>query len=315
MGKTYISLLQEVCFSKQLGAPTYNVIQDVPLDFIVVVSTQLNDNTGEGKGRTKKEARHNAAKELLEELNLLKTHDEELSLTKQDSCKKKVNLDSHAINLLGDFCLNYNLPIVEFRDLCGTGPSNNPVFTVECRISSIVRNGQGTTKKGAKHVAAEQVFDIVKEVIFIACGIKTIFKFILKFQLITPDGVDTDAPLQFGEVDNSTGLLQMYRKWKNEEDDKKFPGTTVANRCNFFKNLNPKNVAIANEILLESNETTSEIIIRKLLESLELKYEFTKVGENGMEFELIKKDFDCLIYNTCYKIYDEVLNYLKDMLK
>lgn len=107
----------------------------------------------------------------------------------------------------------------------------------------------------------------------------------------------------------------MYRKWKNEEDDKKFPGNTIADRCNFFKNLNPKNVAIANEILLESIETTSEIIIRKVLESLELKYEFTKVGENGMEFELVKNDFDCLIYNTCDKIYDEVLNYLKDMLK
>lgn len=164
MSKTYIAILQEVCFSKQLGAPTYNVIQDIPLDFIVVVSTPMDDNTAIGKGRTKKEAKHNAAKELLEELQLLKPQDNKLSLTKQDSTRKKANLDSHAINLLGDFCLNYNLPIVEFRDLCGTGPSNNPVFTVECKISSIIRHGQGTTKKGAKHIAAEQVFDIVKEV-------------------------------------------------------------------------------------------------------------------------------------------------------
>lgn len=162
MSKTFISLLQEVCFSKQLGAPTYNVIQDIPLDFVVVVSTDMDEKTGTGSGRTKKEAKHNAAKELLEQLNLLK------SLVKaEEPSKKKVNLDSHAINLLGDFCLNHNLPMVEFRDLCATGPSNNPVFTVECKVSSIVRNGKGATKKGAKHAAAEQVFDTVKEVIFV----------------------------------------------------------------------------------------------------------------------------------------------------
>lgn len=176
MSKTYISILQEVCFSRQLGAPTYNVIQDIPLDFMVVVNTQINEMTAQGSGRTKKEAKHNAAKELLELLDLLKPQDDKVSIKKEDSLRKKVNLDSHAINLLGDFCLNYNLPIVEYRDLCATGPSNNPVFTVECRVSSIVRNGQGTTKKGAKHTAAEQVFDIVQEVCkFISSNFYRIF--------------------------------------------------------------------------------------------------------------------------------------------
>lgn len=109
-------------------------------------------------------------------------------------------------------------------------------------------------------------------------------------------------------------MLQIFRKWKKEEDDKKFPGNTIADRHNFFKNLNPENVAVANEIIRDT-AGTPEVIIRKLLESLELKYEFTKVGERGMEFELVKNDFDCLIYNTSDKIYDEVLSYLKDMLK
>lgn len=109
-------------------------------------------------------------------------------------------------------------------------------------------------------------------------------------------------------------MLQVYRKWKNAEDDKKFPGNTIADRCNFFTNLNPENVERANEILRESTETP-EIIIRNVLESLKLKYEFTKVGENKMEFELVKNDFDCLLYNTSDKIYDEVLSYLKVMLK
>lgn len=120
-------------------------------------------------------------------------------------------------------------------------------------------------------------------------------------------------PTQFEEVDNATGVLQIYRKWKNAEDDKKFPGNTIAERCNFFTNLNPKNVKRAKEILQESTGSPEETI-KKVLESLELKYEFTKVGDNKMEFELVKNDFDCLLYNTRDKIYDQVLSYLKDML-
>lgn len=104
-------------------------------------------------------AKQNAANCLLNKLNRVENSDSD---EEDDDIQDFSQFDS--VSELLNFCVQRNQHKPIFKEVESYGPSHCPIFTCECRLDSIVRNGIAPNKKDAKKKAAKKVLDILKSV-------------------------------------------------------------------------------------------------------------------------------------------------------
>lgn len=156
MSKTPITVLQEICVKNHKSAPMYNLIDNgTGPDKVFIYKVTAFDETATGCGRSKKDAKHEAAVVLLRKLENCNFSDDDTPLPSNEG---------NAIGDLHDICVQRNTPLPQFNLVNATGPSHNPDFTYECRVASVIRLAKHSTKKGAKQLAAYKMLQVFQEV-------------------------------------------------------------------------------------------------------------------------------------------------------
>lgn len=78
----------------------------------------------------------------------------------------KEELSQNVINELQEFCIKNKIPDPQYKIVQSTGTDHNPVFTYECRVSNVIRLANAGTKKDAKHLSAQKMFNALQQVCF-----------------------------------------------------------------------------------------------------------------------------------------------------
>lgn len=107
-------------------------------------------------GPTKKSAQHAAAQTILQKCN--QGSDDEGEEEEEVESVAKGDYVTELLNLCVQ--MNYHKPVFECID--SWGPSHDPCFIFECRLSSIVRRATANNKNQSKQMAAKEVYDVMK---------------------------------------------------------------------------------------------------------------------------------------------------------
>ncbi|XP_076657703.1 protein Loquacious-like [Halictus rubicundus] len=180
MFKTPVSTLQEGLVKGGSSLPVYTEVSfsigPQTTEFVICVT--CDKYTAKGSGTTKKEAKQNAAKamiELLASLNFsnfsalkLPTeqkalgHNLQSSINLSDSSSSSLptcseDIFTNYVGSLMEYCVKNRMPDPCFDVVSITGESHNLTFTMSCTIGSVSKQASATTKKAAKQNAAKEI--------------------------------------------------------------------------------------------------------------------------------------------------------------
>lgn len=282
---------------RHAALPYYNLVADgteEPLK-IFAYAVEVFGQKALGQGKSKKDAKHEAAIKIL---NILKNMDE-FKADLQDvpgqvnQQRPQIAEGGDAIGQLLDICVQKDWPHASFelRKACGT--AHAPFFEYECRIASLVRVGGSSTKKGAKQIAAQEMLNVI-------------------LRMYADDNCKQIATLT--DVPPSKHI-QTYREFK-KSDIKTHLGIPLRHRHKFFQNLDAEDKAKIAEVLQEIHETPKERVYL-LFKALSWEYKVSLVPEHPlgrvMFFELLGINFDMAISGIESILYKEVLEYISSM--
>ncbi|XP_058792125.1 RISC-loading complex subunit TARBP2-like [Phymastichus coffea] len=177
--KTPVSILQEMMVKKSI-TPNYELIHNGGGTHQNTFTYQVSCDglTATGTGRCKKDAKHEAAKAMLEaiakhiSLPQLPASPSEspvrtpLPIIVPAPPKSPANVPfRNTIGELQDLCSTNNLDDPVYEEISDVGPPHARVFTVQCLVSTFVEKGIATTKKQAKHQAAQKMIDRIIAVV------------------------------------------------------------------------------------------------------------------------------------------------------
>lgn len=304
--KTPIAELQELCSSRKVPAPFYEytgeeVDTSTPnASKVFTISVAAFGFTCSGKGRSKRDAKHDAA------FKLLKT------LSQEGQCDVDMDDDEHFLSVLSsdkvnevrDLCVQRNFQMPEFVCVRNSGPSHAPEFEFECRIGEIVRRGVHNTKKGAKQAACNEMVKTLQAMPVEDCEMQV-------------QSLDKAAEMLEDDDDHT---IRTYREFINS-DIKKKHGVKISDRHRFFQDLDQSKVDAARRIALDellSVEDKATLIPLALGLKFELKQQNsvlqTKRGQKLYTFELLSTEFDCFIFGLHDHFFESVYDYFENML-
>ncbi|EEB19182.1 tar RNA binding protein, putative [Pediculus humanus corporis] len=169
--KTPVSLLQEM-LSRQGTTPKYELVQiegaihEPTFRYRVTVA----DNVAIGTGRSKKVAKHTAAKNLLDKLNG-KAACEEFNIspieTGRGSPNQVINsfdkISGNPIGTLQEMCICHRWPPPVYEMTCEEGLPHERQFTMACIVFKYREVGSGKSKKLAKRQAAHKMWEKLQQ--------------------------------------------------------------------------------------------------------------------------------------------------------
>lgn len=293
-GKTPVSVLQELCMRKHHGAPYYDLVadgKDESKTFAYVV--EAFGQSARGQGKAKKDAKHEAAVNILSILKTMDEHKYELEGMAELTLPRVQSGDGDSVGLLLDLCVQREWPIAVFTVQQAFGAPHAPEFTVECRVASITRVGTFSTKKGAKQIAAQEMLNVIQQM----------SNDYSELQVATLNDYPPETH------------IKTYREMKNS-DIKIHPGTLLSDRHKFFQNMENAQKEQLRKILFDLNETPKEKVHLLCME-LNWKYNVSQVKDhpsgNMYLFELRGVNYDVVLTGTVPTLYEDILNYLKMM--
>lgn len=115
--------------------------------------------TAQGIGRSKKDAKHDAARHMI---NRMRTSHPGLDDIPQAEVVSIAAPSVDAVRLLRDLCVQGDNPLPQFELIQQAGSSDSPQYTYQCSIGQIVRMATAMNKKMAKQLAAQQLIDIMQ---------------------------------------------------------------------------------------------------------------------------------------------------------
>uniref|UniRef100_A0A671RWQ8 Interferon-inducible double-stranded RNA-dependent protein kinase activator A homolog n=2 Tax=Sinocyclocheilus anshuiensis TaxID=1608454 RepID=A0A671RWQ8_9TELE len=151
--KTPVQILHEYGI-KMGSAPVYELIQadGDKHQPSFMFSVTIGDITCNGRGSTKKAAKHEAAEAALK---LLK-RDTQLN-DQRDGLSPEARDASNTVGVLQELAMQRVWCLPEYVVCMETGPDHMKEFTVTCRLEGLEESGSGSSKKLARRVAAERM--------------------------------------------------------------------------------------------------------------------------------------------------------------
>uniref|UniRef100_A0A1B6MEM6 DRBM domain-containing protein n=1 Tax=Graphocephala atropunctata TaxID=36148 RepID=A0A1B6MEM6_9HEMI len=166
--KTPVTILQELLQKKGL-VPQYELIYNGTgtLDPVFKFSVSAEKRSAIGHGKTKKQAKHDAAAALLKRmLNVAGPVVENGAAIEAEIVSPYDRaVQTNFVGKLEEICCVNKIPYPVY-DLVGEeGPPHARIFTIKCQISTISETVTARTKKQAKHLVAKQMIGRVAEII------------------------------------------------------------------------------------------------------------------------------------------------------
>lgn len=161
--KTPVSMLQEMCIRKG-GLPHYELIHDGggSHEALFKYKVCVGEVIAVGTGRSKKEAKHDAAKTILKKLQEQQEQDDLAEEVMDVSSPYKGKLQENAIGALQELCLSNDIQVPEYKVVGDEGPPHEKQFTVMCQVSKLEETAVARTKKQAKQLAAFTMLNRLK---------------------------------------------------------------------------------------------------------------------------------------------------------
>lgn len=184
-----------------------------------------------------------------------------------------------------------------FEVLQASGQPHAPSFTVVCRLASIQRSGEFSTKKGAKQLAAQAMLNIIQQL------------------PVENDEKKQIAPLDFEPPEK---VLRTYRELK--KNDIKPQVIDLSNRHDFFLRLPDAERLAAIKILQDDDPTiVSSSEMEKLdfvCKAMKVPYEVADIPNHPKNHKsfIFKGDFDSVHIDAADKLSERVIDYLLTML-
>ncbi|GLH00154.1 Interferon-inducible double stranded RNA-dependent protein kinase activator A-like protein A [Gryllus bimaculatus] len=163
--KTPVSILQEM-MTRMGTAPKYDLIFDGSGTHTAEFRYKVyaNNVSAIGSGRSKKEAKHEAARVALERLSLSQIEDSQPQEEPVEIVTPyKDKIQENAIGELHDMCATNDIPMPEYELVEEKGAPHEKIFTFVCSVSKQKEIGIGRTKKQAKQLAAYSMMNRLKE--------------------------------------------------------------------------------------------------------------------------------------------------------
>lgn len=207
MSKTPVSILQEYC-TRHIITPHYDlVVNGVGThDPLFRYKLTVNDIITYGEGKSKKEAKHEAAREALTLLPVCNTNkfnavEPEMSEQVEDITSPYHGaLKENAIGELITICANNKLPAPEYILTGDEGLPHAKLFTFECHVAKLIETAASRTKKQAKHLSAKLMLQRLKTMLGD------------KLELTPPDPIDETKDHKTIELDENAKLAYANLK-------------------------------------------------------------------------------------------------------
>jgi len=161
-----IGALQERFQSRGI-TPTYRVVQADGASHAPTFAFQviLGDLTATGTGSSKKQAKHNAARAMLDKLDgRVPAQDGQQPLPEVNDTNGS-QAPTNMVGALQEVCVKHGFPMPTYS--MGQGGNSQPhqrSFVMVCTVGKYKENGQGGSKKDAKREAAQKMIDKLKTV-------------------------------------------------------------------------------------------------------------------------------------------------------
>nr|AVK59465.1 R2D2-PAb [Nezara viridula] len=159
--KTPISLLQEYLVKEGI-LPCYQLIDCESGTHEPCFSYEVKAKglIAIGKGRSKKEAKQEAAKKLLLQLNGEAIWKKEIPIISPHVPSVKGN----AIGALQEYCVQHRISYPQYEYISADVDLTPQVFVVRCTVLTHSAEGKASTKQQAKHIAAQAVLSMLQKV-------------------------------------------------------------------------------------------------------------------------------------------------------
>ncbi|XP_073827008.1 r2d2 [Musca autumnalis] len=294
--KSTVSALQEYCAKHKIPPPTYECIDAEDGSFIC--RAQVMNVEADGQGRSKRDAKHSAANNLIKRLRM--------DYPDIDNIRPVEHTPIPTVDMivtLRDYCVQRQHPLPVFEIVQQGGPPDAPEFIALCSVASIRRYGVSDHKKHAKQIAAAKILEVIY------------------------DGTPAqEHEMQVASIDNKMEDIESerYQKFKTYReltesgiDDP--PGVLLCDRHNYFTKFHNKIKQAAKEILnSHSYDEDYENQVRDLFHALKITPRIKKVPAEKTVEPIVQIEIDCeydvLFANLSGIVYKNVLDYFRDML-
>ncbi|XP_011189475.1 uncharacterized protein LOC105216592 [Zeugodacus cucurbitae] len=291
VGKSSVSVIQEYYAKNKVPPPIYDFLDEEDGSFCCKINFMETDAVG--IGRSKRDAKHNAAAVLIKRLRL------DDSFQSGDDAAGGIP-PTDMIVQLRDYCVQQDMPLPTFEIVQQAGTPDAPEFTALCTVASIRRYGVSEKKKDARQKAAyEMLLAIVDDV----------NKLEQNMQITT---------LQNAQKEIDEERYQKFKTYREltESTTGDIPGVRICDRHNFFKKFYPELREAAHKILRTSYDSVEDQAL-DVLEALKIKPKITQAPSEKagpLFFIELNCDYDVVFAGLADKVYDDIIDYFKVML-
>ncbi|KAF5271355.1 hypothetical protein FQA39_LY08153 [Lamprigera yunnana] len=159
--KTPTMALQEVAAKKGWPFPEYNLIYTKEGTHLIEFhyEVKIASVIGLGVGTSKQTAKHEAARDALEELIVLHANapDEDLFKLKYSEVTNTITINY--VGKLNEMCIYRKIPLPIFVEIFKPGLCYSKEFTIECQNGSACTRATAGSKKQAKQLAAKEMIE------------------------------------------------------------------------------------------------------------------------------------------------------------
>ncbi|KAH8376580.1 hypothetical protein KR093_000139 [Drosophila rubida] len=314
MEKSTVSALQEFCAQTKTGNPVYDYIDGDDGGYICKVV--LMDIEAYGNGRSKRDAKHLAASNIMRKLRKVPGFDS-LGSTVADKrndmndslMQEFTNLNRDMLKELRDYCVRHDMPLPSIEIVQQSGQPNAPEFSACCSVASIKRYGKSDSKKDARQRAAIEMLCIISK------GEESVSDGATDLVSTKQKNLELDSNIDDEESERRR-KFKTYRELTDAGGDE-VQSTKLCDRHNYFKTFYPALKTSAFEVINSKEYGSIMEKYTALLEALKLTSKVSRLESTTMEPFLqieLKCDFNCLFIGLESVIYKQIIDYLRDML-
>lgn len=277
-----------------------------------------NNNNFPTSGRSKRDAKHLAAANIMRKLSKLPgftgfslAADANNDDTASGIADEMTNINRDMLKELRDYCVRHDMPLPIIEIVQQSGTPNAPEFVACCSVASIKRYGKSDKKKDARQRAAIEMMWIISN---------DSDKSKPQNEVVStkPQGAETiDLETSFEDAESERRRkFKTYRELTDAGVEEN-PSIKLCDRHNYFKTYYPQLKAEAFAALRSNDNISPKQQIMDVLTALKLTPRITQLESTSMipmlQIEL-NCDYACVFVGLENQIYLDMKQYFLDML-